>query len=152
MPSALILGFDFGSQIIGVGVGNWISGTARPLTAVGGGDPPEWRVIDQLIADWRPEQLVVGLPLNDRIDNPGSEQPMTRRARRFMRQLEARFGLPVDGVDERYTTTEAIDRLRNARASGSRGRQIVKADRDAAAAGVIVEAWLMTHHALAATP
>lgn len=146
VPSALILGFDFGSRVIGVAIGNRIAGTARPLTAVGGGDPPEWRTIDPLITDWRPEQLVVGLPLDDRADDPGGDQPMTRRARRFMRQLEARFGLPVDSVDERYTTAEAVDRLREARASGSHVTRIAKADRDAAAAGIIVEAWLMTHH------
>ncbi|WP_318269493.1 Holliday junction resolvase RuvX [Salinisphaera orenii] len=142
MPDGVVLGFDFGTEWIGVALGNRIAGSARPLTAVGGGDPPAWPAIDELIAEWRPARLVVGLPLDDQSDEPGAEQPMTRRSRRFMRQLAARFEIAVDAVDERYTTTEAVDRLRAARASGSRKTRVTKTDRDAAAAGVIVETWL----------
>lgn len=141
MADQVVLGFDFGTTLIGVAVGNQIANTARPLTAVGGGDPPNWPAIDELVAEWRPTRLLVGLPLNDNADDPGAEQPMTRRARRFMRQLGERFLIAVEAVDERFTTSEAVDRLRGARASGSRKRRVAKGDRDAAAAAVIVEAW-----------
>lgn len=151
MPDNIVLGFDYGTKIIGIAVGNCIAGTARPLTAAAGGDPPDWPAIGRAVADWQPDRLLVGLPLNDEEDSGRSEQPMTRRAKRFMRQLEARFSLPVDAVDERFTTAEAVDRLREARMTGSRGRRITKADRDAAAAGVIVEAWLEQHRTASRT-
>jgi putative Holliday junction resolvase len=70
-----------------------------------------------LLAEWRPARLVVGLPLA----NDGSAHAMTLRARRFARQLEGRFGLPVTLVDERYTSVEAEGRLRVDPGAGPHG-------------------------------
>lgn len=53
----------------------------------------------------------------------------------------ARYGLPVDTVDERYTSIEAERVLRGARAAGARGR-ISKDAIDSAAAVLIAERYL----------
>ena len=58
----------------------------------------------------------------------GAPHDNTQRARRFARQLQGRFRLPVHEVDERYTTTEAL-------AAGA-------ADADAAAAALILDQFL----------
>ena len=81
-----------------------------------------------LLAQWSPERLVVGLPLDD----TGADTAMTRRARRFGNQLHGRFGLPVEFVDERYSS--AVVEAGFGRAD--------KARVDAAAAAVILQAWL----------
>ena len=64
--------------------------------------------IAALVADWEPSFLVVGLPLS----MDGAEHELTRRCRRFARQLESRFKLPVRLVDERLSSAAAEEALR----------------------------------------
>lgn len=139
-PAAVdvVLGFDFGTRRIGVAAGSTLSGQAQALTALVCRGAPDWQAIRRLVADWQPRALIVGLPLRE----DGSEQPITARARAFMAELHAAFGLPVHATDERFSSTEANARLRGARATGSRRRRLQKGDTDAMAAQVIVETWL----------
>jgi putative holliday junction resolvase len=92
----------------------------------------------RLIEEWRPQALVVGLPLND----DGSEQGASTAARRFARELQTRTGLNVHLCDERYSSRAADDVLREARASGRLSRRVRKGDRDAQSARVILQQWL----------
>lgn len=133
------LGFDHGEKRIGVALGDDLTGAARPLPAIADGD---WRALEQVIADWRPAALIVGLPLND----DGSEQKASVAARRFAAQLAQRYKLPVHQVDERYSSRAADDALREARASGRMTRRVRKGDRDAQSARVILEQWLAGEH------
>ena len=87
--------------------------------------------------EWRPSVLVVGLPYN--VD--GSESKTTGAARRFASELAKRYLLPVQLVDERYSSLDAETRLKGARRSGLRRRRVAKADVDAAAACIILERW-----------
>jgi putative holliday junction resolvase len=89
--------------------------------------------IAALISEWRPAGLVVGLPLH--MDD--SEHEVTARARRFARQLEGRFHLPVALVDERLTTSEAVSMLHEA---GIEARK-QKPARDQVAAQQILQAF-----------
>jgi putative Holliday junction resolvase len=98
--------------------------TAQPQgTITAEGDARFVRIAQQL-KEWQPDALVVGVPFHP----DGATHENTVRARRFARQLNGRFKLPVFEVDERYTTTEAISR-------GAR-------DADAAAACIILEQFL----------
>jgi putative Holliday junction resolvase len=104
-----VLAFDFGTTKIGVAVGDWESRMAHPLEVIRGeANDPRFARIAALIEEWRPTQLVAGLPLS--LD--GEEHDLTRRARRFAHQLNGRFRLPVTLVDERLTSVEADARLR----------------------------------------
>jgi putative holliday junction resolvase len=135
---ALALAFDFGHRRIGVACGDTVSRTASPLGAVSAGAvAPLWEAIDSLMRDWQPTVLVVGLPYN--VD--GSESAVTHAARGFAGELTKRYALPVQLVDERYSSLEAEARLKGARESGSRGRRVAKTDIDAAAACIILERW-----------
>lgn len=130
-----LLGFDFGPRKIGVAVGQTITGSATPLTTLRSrGERPDWPAIERLIREWRPNAAVVGLPYN--MDD--SETEIAPRARRFARQIEGRFGLPVHLVDERLTTLEARGRL--GRQSAAPGAV------DAMAAKLILETWLSERH------
>ena len=119
------LAFDFGTKRVGVASGNALTGHAEPLCSIAGNAARDV-AIARLIAEWRPDALVVGVPRHP----DGAPHINTRRARAFVRELEARFGLPVHPVDERYTTTEA-------KARGAK-------DLDAAAAAIILEQFLHT--------
>jgi len=133
-----IMAFDFGERYVGVAVGESLLGVAHPLDVIDAeANEPRFAAIGALIAEWSPALLVVGLPLA--ID--GSERDMTRRARRFGRQLEGRFHLPVTFIDERLSSAEADAMLR---AQGRSGR----ADKNLnhpVAAQVILQAYFDEH-------
>lgn len=98
------LGFDFGSACIGVAVGQTVTGTASPLQVVKAqAGEPNWEDVDDLIARWKPDVLMVGMPFA----KDGSEQEITRAAKKFSNQLRDRYGLTVYEIDERFTTKEA---------------------------------------------
>lgn len=130
-----LLGFDFGTKSIGVAVGQTITQTASALTAIKAKEGiPDWNIIERLIDEWQPQQLIVGLPLN----MDGTEQPLTKRARKFGNRLHGRFGLPVQFQDERLTSTAAREQL-----FGDGGyRNLVKGKVDSTAALLIVEDYL----------
>ena len=135
-----VLGFDYGSRLLGIAVGNRFTGSARGLTAlpVRDGDP-DWAKLDALHQEWLPDTLVVGLPLT----LEGEEQPASRGARRFADKLGQRYGLPVELTDERHSSREAAQRFASARAAGLKKRRDA-ATIDAEAAAVILERWLAT--------
>ena len=130
-----VLAFDFGERRTGVAVGDARLSTAHPLAPIAGGAAGRLAAIARLVEEWRPRQLVVGLP----VAADGGEHPLAARVERFARQLEGRFGLPVARVDERYTSAEAQSRVRQAAgarraAKASRAREL-----DSYAAQLILE-------------
>ncbi len=141
MPDAsapeTILAFDFGLRRIGVAVGQTVTGSASPLGVVDNGENgPDTARIEALIREWRPNGIIVGMPLHA----DGSPGDLAPTIRAFARELE-RFGLPITEVDERHTSQEAEAALIRARQAGSKGR-ISKSDIDAAAAVMIAERYL----------
>jgi len=132
-----ILAFDFGLRRIGVAVGQSVTASASPLGVVANSDRgPDFAAISTLIDEWRPSRLIVGLPMH--ADSQPGE--MQAHVEEFVRDLW-RYRIKVDTVDERYTSLEAEEALKNARASGSRGR-ISKEAIDSAAAVFIAERFL----------
>ncbi len=121
MAAQTYLSFDFGLRRVGVAVGNTLLGQATPLKTVAAVGLARFAALQALIHEWQPAALVVGVPFHP----DGAAHDNTRRARRFARQLQGRFNLPVHQVDERYTTTEAL----------SQGA----ADADAGAAVIILD-------------
>jgi putative Holliday junction resolvase len=132
-----ILAFDFGLRRIGVAVGQDVTGSASPLGIVAnrstGVDADK---IAALLAEWHPTQLVVGMPAHA----DGSPSDLQEHVDGFIDDLKT-HGLPVDTIDERYTSLEAERVLRNARQAGTRGR-ISKDQVDSAAAVFIAERYL----------
>jgi putative Holliday junction resolvase len=97
----IVFGFDFGIKRIGIAMGNTLTGQAQPLTVIQAIDnATRFERIGALIAEWRPARLVVGEPRHP----DGAEHEMTLRCRRFANQLHGRFSLPVELVDERYSS------------------------------------------------
>ena len=131
-----VFGFDVGSRLTGVAIGNTFTASARALTTLPVRDDgnPDWQRLDTLRREWQPDTLVVGLPLT--LD--GAEQPASRRARQFATQLQQRYSLPVVLVDERHSSQEAAQRFAAARAVGLKRRRDA-AGIDAEAAAVISE-------------
>ena len=96
-----IVAFDFGVKRIGVAIGNTMLRQAEPLKVIKAEDnTTRFADIQKLLDEWTPTLLVVGLPMHP----DGNEHEMTARARRFANQLNGRFNLPVELVDERYSS------------------------------------------------
>jgi putative Holliday junction resolvase len=134
-PAGTVLAFDFGTQRIGVAIGETGIGVAHPLATIAAKSGRErFEAIGALIEEWRPVLFVVGLPTHA----DGTAHAMTARALRFARQLKGRFGLPVTCCDERFTTYDAELALRGAGVRGRAGKTV----RDQVAAQLILQSYL----------
>jgi putative holliday junction resolvase len=138
-----ILAFDFGKKRIGIACGDTVTATAGPRPAAGcsmGG--PDWAAIEREVRALQPHLFVVGAPYNA----DGSPGALADDASAFAAELTRRFGIPVQRVDERWSSLQANERLKMQRASGERRRKVRKEDIDSAAAAVILERWLAGEH------
>lgn len=140
--SGSVLAFDFGVKRIGVAIGIQLEmgrpGPARALATIDSEvNDARFAAIAGLIAEWQPVCLLVGRPLNE----DGTPHEMTARCERFANQLRGRFRLPVEEVDERFSSVEADAILREQGLAW----QERKAQLDAEAALIILQSWFDTH-------
>ena len=99
-----VMGFDYGLRQIGVAYGQTLTSTAQGVGIIKASDgAPNWDDIQAVLNEWKPNLLLVGLPLN----MDGSESELSRLARKFARRLQGRFNLEVMMVDERLTSQDA---------------------------------------------
>lgn len=138
MPEAgAVLAFDFGERRIGVALGDLGLGIAHPLTTIDSESNDErFAAIAAMIAEWKPAQLVVGLPAH--LD--GAEHELSRLCRKFANRLHGRFNLPVALVDERLTSAEASQSLLEAGIGGRKQKPML----DQVAAQHILQSYLDT--------
>lgn len=135
-----VLAFDFGLRHVGVAVGEASLRLAHPLTTIDAeANAVRFTEIAKLIAEWQPILLIVGLPLN----MDGTEHDLTRRAQRFGRQLEGRFGISIAFVDERFTSAEAELQLRDTGHGGRANKSLSHP----IAAQIILQNYFDDHHA-----
>jgi len=127
MPDETLLAFDFGTRKIGVALGNTLTWQARPLRILRPATREQrFAQVGALLDEWRPDRVIVGLPLT----LEGAEQAASRQSRRFANQLQGRFGVAVELIDERGSSLEAQQILGT------------HADDDAMAACVILQRYL----------
>jgi putative Holliday junction resolvase len=126
-----LLAFDYGEKRIGVAVGNTLTKSARALVVVHNRSREyRFEAVGKLIGEWKPDVLIVGLPMHP----DGTPHEMTQLAKRFGNQLNGRFNLPVTWVDERYSSVEAKAGIR---AGNGRADML-----DAEAASIILQQYL----------
>jgi putative pre-16S rRNA nuclease len=134
-----VLSFDYGLRRIGVAVGNTLTGTAEALATVAAQDgEPDWSAIDRCVADWRPAAIIAGVPYN----MSARDDRLTQAALRFADGLRQRYGIEVHRVDERLTSREAEDDLRERRRSGAKAKRVRRGDVDREAARLLLLQWL----------
>lgn len=143
----VVIGFDFGQRRIGIALGDTLTRSARPLSALVRRDgaalaQTDWQQLRTLAREHAAHRLVVGCPYN--ID--GSEHALAATVRRFAADLHTQTSLPVHLVDERYSSLEAEATLRERRAAGARRSRIDRETIDSTAAAIILERWLAGEH------
>jgi putative Holliday junction resolvase len=133
-----VLAFDYGLRQMGVATGQTLTNSAQGLCILKANDGvPNWDQISKLLEEWKPNLVLVGLPLN----MDASESELSRLARKFARRLQGRFNINVLMVDERLTSQDAKTLVRNENNEGKSGRMdVTKIDHLAAA--LILQSWL----------
>lgn len=128
------IAFDFGLARIGVAVGQDITSTASPLDTIKAKDgTPNWQLIESLIKQWQPKKVLIGEPFN----MDGSDQTITKRARKFANQIHGRFGVQIVLVDERLSSAAAREEL----FEFGGYKKLKKSQLDSIAAVLILESW-----------
>ncbi|ANF82741.1 Holliday junction DNA helicase RuvA [Acinetobacter sp. NCu2D-2] len=130
----MIMAFDFGTQKMGMAVGQSLIESANPLALFPMKDGiPNWDDLLKIVKQYQPTLFLVGLPLN--MDDTESE--LSTRARKFARRLRHQTNIETLMVDERLTTREARDELDHYQAQG-RGKKL---SADSIAAALFIESW-----------
>ena len=133
-----VLAFDFGLKRIGLASGDTLTRHAAPRPAVASRSAgPDWEAIGREVRALAPGLLIVGAPYNA----DGTEGRLSPAVRRFAAELQRRFALPVEMVDERFSSLEASAALKSRRASGGRRRRVTRQAIDSEAAAVILGRW-----------
>jgi len=140
LSHSTVLGFDFGLKQIGLALAHPVTEIATPLTIIKAKEgKPNWDDVQNVIEEWKPSLLVVGLPLN----MDGSLSAMAGRAKKFANRLHGRYGLQVELHDERLSSFEARQTL------SEQPLLSVKYDKiDAIAAAKILESWMLANKPL----
>ena len=134
-----LVALDYGARRIGVATGSCLTGAATPLTTLNARKgEPDWPALDEIVGEWQPDLLVVGLPYNA----DGTDSAMTSIVRDFAAAVQSRYELQVELIDERYTSMEAEAHLKDERRRGVRNKKLTKQDVDAKAAQIIAESWM----------
>ncbi|WP_269913821.1 Holliday junction resolvase RuvX [Acinetobacter sp. HY1485] len=129
MPS-MIMAFDFGTQKMGMAVGQSTIESSNPLALFPMKDGiPQWDQLLKIVKQWQPDLFLIGLPLN--MDD--SESELSARARKFARRLRHQTNIDTWMVDERLTTREARDLQ-----DQGRGKKVAA---DSLAAALFIESW-----------
>lgn len=129
-----IMSFDFGEKRIGVAVGETILKLAHPLITIHAEENAiKFAQIATLIQEWQPQLLIVGLPMH--LD--GEAHLLTQLAKKFAQRLEGRFNLPVIMIDERLSSAEAAQSLRESSIYGQQQKAMI----DQVAAQTILQSY-----------
>ena len=104
-----IVAFDFGEKKIGVAVGQTSTYTSSPLQVIfNNHDKVNWNEISVLLEEWRPELILVGKPLN----MDGTDSEIMKKVDIFYKKMKSLYDAKFEYVDERLTTFEARDILK----------------------------------------
>ncbi|MBH2001693.1 MAG: Holliday junction resolvase RuvX [Acinetobacter sp.] len=132
--SQSIMAFDFGTQKMGIAIGQSSIESANPLPLFVMKDGiPDWNQLLKLVKEWQPNLFLVGLPLN--MDD--SESELSARARKFARRLRHQTNIATWMVDERLTTREAREELEFYQNRG----QAKRLSADSFAAALLIQSW-----------
>ena len=123
-----IIAFDYGEKKIGVAVGQTSTNTSSPLQIIFNKDnKTNWISISSLLDEWKPDLILLGKPLN----MDGSDSEIMKKVDKFYKELKYIYDADIEFVDERLTTFEA--------------REILKDEKhdnvDAHAAKILIDNW-----------
>ena len=109
-----LMGLDYGNVHVGVALSDELGMTAYPLEVIKRKDSDKLRKtfarIEEIAREYKVDKIIIGLPLN--MDD--SESEISKTVIDFSENIKRRTGLPVELWDERLSTLEATDILKEA--------------------------------------
>ncbi len=133
--AARILAVDYGDRRTGLAATDYTGTIISPLPLVEAASAAECAErVGQLARERETQLIVVGLPLTNRDE----EGPRAQRTRGFINLLEKHCSCPITTMDERYSTDEAHDLLKQAGLKAARRKQLA----DSTAAVIILQRYL----------
>ena len=134
-----IMAIDFGLKRLGVAIANTLTNNAEPIKTLHIEDVKTIpRELEQLIKEWQPHKLVMGMPYN----TDGTEAKIAKQIRAFASLLSQESKIPIDYIDESFSSHEASRRLKQLRQSGERSKRVIKGDLDKISAAILLQRWL----------
>ena len=128
-----VLAIDYGKRRIGLAISDSKKTVALPMKTIDIRKTEPISEIKKIVNDYEIDEIVIGLPLLP----DGEEGTRAKDVREFRKRLSEEIDLPISFVDERLTTIEATDRLREYKAPRKNKDKI-----DAIAAQLILETYL----------
>ena len=109
-----LMGLDYGNVHVGVALSDELGMTAYPLEVIKRKDSNKLRKtfarIEEIAREYKVDKIIIGLPLNMN----DSESEISKTVIDFSENIKRRTGLPVELWDERLSTLEATDILKEA--------------------------------------
>lgn len=157
---AQVLAIDYGLKRVGVAIGNTLTKNAEPLETIENkNDELTLARLTELVNEWQPKQIIMGMPYNpnpqgdisdkrtDKTSPEASnkskkERQLEKQIKTFAARLSERVELPIEFIDESFSSSEASRQMKLNRQSGKRKKSVNKADIDKAAASIILQRWL----------
>ena len=132
------LGLDYGEKTVGVALSDALLLTAQPYETIFRKEENKLRRtlarIEEICVQQEVSKIILGLPLS----MDGSDSKTTEKARAFQMMVERRTGLPVLFQDERLTTVEADEILKEMEVPASERKAYI----DKIAAAVILREYM----------
>ena len=130
-----ILGIDYGLKSVGFAVGEQITNSCSTYFSKKFKNRKELvEKIKNLISEWDISTIVIGLPLN--MDN--SESEMSLEIRNFSKKLEKDINIKINFVDEKLTTYEAKQIMRDL----NKNKQYIEKNNHGLAAKLILDSFM----------
>ncbi len=131
--SGVVMAFDFGLRNIGIAIGQNITKSASTFYAIKAKEgEPDWMKLDSIVKEWEPSLFIVGDPIN----MDGTKSEFQKRILKFSNDLKKRYAINIYKMDERLTTKEAKERIKDE----SNGLQS-SANKHSISAQIILEDW-----------
>ena len=131
--SSVVMAFDFGLRNIGIAIGQSITKSASTFYAIKAKEgEPDWIKLDSIVKEWEPALFIVGDPFN----MDGTRSEFQKRISQFSAELKNRYKIRLHMMDERLTTKEAKERIKN-EVNGIKG----SSNKHSISAQIILEDW-----------
>jgi len=133
MKKDRLMGIDYGEKRIGIALSDPLQVISTPYQVLAN-QPGFFTKLQEIISQEKVGKIILGLPLN----LAGEDSRKTKEVRAFKERLQQKIDCPIEFYDERYSTAEARDVLKEMGYLPQQRKKII----DKMAASIILKNYL----------